>query len=253
MTRDDAETLPAESGDFATTHWSLVLAAGGGDPRSREAFAQLYQAYWYPLYAFIRRHGHGPEDTQDLLQEFFTCLLEHRSLAKADPGKGRFRSFLLACLRHFLTHEPDRLQAQKGGGGRPPVSLDAALAEQRYGLEPADPASPEANFERNWALALLEQVLARAREEQRTWGKEAQFRELQPCLMADPDAPRYAELAARLQTTEEAARMMVHRLRRRYREFLREEIARTADTPAEVEEEIRHLFSVLSACDNKRA
>jgi RNA polymerase sigma-70 factor (ECF subfamily) len=197
--------------------------------------------------AFIRRHGHGPEDTQDLLQEFFACLLEHRSLAKADQGKGRFRSFLLACLRHFLTSEPDRLQAQKRGRGRPPVSLDAALAERRYRLEPADPASPETIFERNWALALLEQVLARVREEQRTWGKEAQFRELQPCLMADPDAPRYAELAARLQTTEEAARMMVHRLRRRYREFLREEIARTADTPAEVEEEIRHLFSVLSA------
>jgi RNA polymerase sigma-70 factor (ECF subfamily) len=247
MIHDDAETLPAQAGQFATTHWSLVLAAGGGDPRSRQACAQLYQAYWYPLYAFIRRHGHGPEDTHGLVQEFFTYLLEQWSLTKVDQGKGKFRSFLLGCLRHFLANKPDRLPAQKRGGGHAPVALDAALAERRYCLEPTDPASPEKLFERNWALALMEQALVRLRQEQRTWGKEAQFLELQSCLMTEPDAPRYAELAARLQTTEEAARLMVQRLRHRYRELLREEITRTADTPAEFEGEIRHLFSVLSS------
>jgi RNA polymerase sigma-70 factor (ECF subfamily) len=226
----------------------MVLRAGhGDDTRSHEALARLCQIYWYPLYAFVRRHGRGPEDAQDLTQGFFTHLLENRALATVDPAKGRFRSFLLTSLRNFMAKEWDRAQAQKRGGGRIHLPLDAASAETRYVREPADPASPDKVFERNWALTLLEQVLERLRAEQAAAGKRAQFEQLQDCLMGSPDAPRYAQLAARIGLSAEAARMAVSRLRRRYRELLREEIAQTVGSPAEIEEEIRHLFAALGS------
>jgi RNA polymerase sigma-70 factor (ECF subfamily) len=226
----------------------MVLSAGhGDDTRSHEALAQLCQTYWYPLYAFVRRHGRGPEDAQDLTQGFFAHLLENRALATVDRAKGRFRSFLLTSLRNFMAKEWDRAQAQKRGGGRIHVPLDAAFAETRYGREPADPASPDKVFERNWALTLLELVLERLRVEQAAAGKGAQFEQLQDSLMGSPDAPRYAQLAARMGLNEEAARMAVSRLRRRYRELLREEIAQTVSSPVEVEEEIRHLFAALAS------
>jgi len=236
----------AEARQFAETHWSVVLSAGrGDDTRSREALARLCQTYWYPLYAFVRRHGHSPEDAQDLTQGFFAHLLEHHALAKAHPAKGRFRSWLLASLRHFLANEQARASAQKRGGGRTPISLDAASAETRYGLEPADHATPDRLFERNWALTLLEEVLKRLRAEQADAGKLAQFEQLEDCLMGELPAPRYAELAARLGASQEALRMTVSRLRRRYRDLLRAEIAHTVSTPAEIDEEIRHLLGVL--------
>ena len=248
MSAEASENVSANANQFPMTHWSLVLRASRGeDTRSHEALARLCQTYWYPLYAFVRRHGHGPEDAQDLTQGFFAQLLENHALATVDRGKGTFRSFLLASLRHFMANEWDRAQTQKRGGAEIHVPLDAASAEMRYAREPADPASPEKIFERNWALTLLEQVLERLRAEQVAAGKGVQFDQLQDCLMGSPDAPRYAALAARIGLNEEAARMTVSRLRRRYRELLREEIAQTVSTPAEVEEEIAHLFAALGS------
>jgi DNA-directed RNA polymerase specialized sigma24 family protein len=246
MPDENTESSAAMPGQFPATHWSVVLAAvRNDDTRSHQALTQLCQVYWFPLYAFVRRHGHSPEDAQDFTQGFFAHLLERQALAEVDRAKGKFRSFLLASLRNFLTNERERGQAQKRGGGHAPIRLDAATAETRYRLEPADHASPDKVFERNWALALLEQVLGRLRAEQAAAGKGAQFERLQPTLMADPDAPAYAGLAAGLGLSEDAARMSVYRLRRRYRELLREEIAQTVSSPAETEEELRHLFAVL--------
>jgi RNA polymerase sigma-70 factor (ECF subfamily) len=225
----------------------VVLAAGGGDEaRAHAALARLCQTYWYPLYAFVRRRGYGPEDAQDLTQGFFAHLLERHGLARANPGRGRFRSFLLASLRHFLANERERATARKRGGGRTLVPWDAASAETRYGLEPADPVTPETVFERNWALALLEQVLKRLEKEQAAAGKAVQFNHLRDFLMGDLEAPSYAELASVLGTGADALRATVHRLRLRFRALLREEVAHTLHTPVEVEEEIRHLFAVLS-------
>jgi RNA polymerase sigma-70 factor (ECF subfamily) len=248
MPDEASDSLAADARQFATTHWSIVLAAGhGDDTRSREALSRLCQTYWYPLYAFVRRHGHSPEDAQDLTQAFFVHLLEHEVLAKAEQTKGKFRAFLLASLRHFLANERERAQAQKRGGGRSPVSLDAASAETRYRSELADLDSPDKVFERNWALALMEQVLTRLRSEQARLGKGAQFEQLRDSLMGDPAAPRYADLGAQLGTSADAVKTAVSRLRRRYRELLREEIAHTVSSPAEVEEEIRHLFVVVGS------
>ena len=247
MPDEAPDPWPAGANQFPATHWSLVLRAGGDDTRSREALARLCQTYWYPLYAFVRRHGHGPEDAQDLTQGFFAHLLENHALATVDRARGLFRSFLLASLRNFMANEWDHAQAQKRGGGKAHVPLDTTSAETRYGREPADPASPDKVFERNWALTLLEHVLERLRAEQAAAGKGAQFEQLQDCLMGSSDAPRYAVLAGRIGLHEEAVRMAVSRLRRRYRELLRDEIAQTVSSAAEVEEEIRHLFAVLAS------
>lgn len=248
MSRDFSGAFRADAGQFASTHWSVVLAVGSRDDRrSREALAKLCATYWYPLYAFVRRQGFGPEDAEDLTQGFFAHLLEREALATVDRAKGKFRSFLLASLRHFLADERDRAQAQKRGGGCAPVPLDAIYAEKRYALEPADPTSPDKLFERNWVLALMEQVLDRLRAEQAAVGNRAQFELLRDCLMGDPDAPRYADLAAQLSVSEDAVKMAVSRLRRRYRQLLRQEIAHTVSTPAEIEEEIRHLFAALAS------
>lgn len=248
MSSDLSETFEAEARRFATTHWSVVLAASGQDNRrSREALAKLCATYWYPLYAFVRRHRFGPEDAEDLTQSFFAHLLEHEALANVDRAKGKFRSFLLASLRHFLADDRDRARAQKRGGGRGLVPLDAAYAERRYAQEPVDPISPDKIFERNWALALMEQVLDQLRAEQVVADKRAQFEVLRDCLMGEPEAPRYADLASQLGMSEDAVKMAVSRLRRRYRQLLRQEIAHTVSTPAEIEDEIRHLFSALGS------
>ena len=247
MPRESADGFEADISRFGSTHWSVVRAAcGRDDDRAREALAKLCATYWYPLYAFVRRQGFGPEDAEDLTQGFFAHLLEHEALATVDQAKGKFRSFLLASLRHFLAVERQQARAQKRGGGHASVPLDAPYAEKRYALELADAASPDKVFERNWALALMEQVLDRLRAEQVVLDKRAQFDLLRDCLMGDPDAPRYADLAAKLRMSEDAMKMAVSRLRRRYRQLLRQEIAHTVSTPAEVEEEIRHLFAALA-------
>jgi RNA polymerase sigma-70 factor (ECF subfamily) len=225
-----------------------VLTAGSSDDqRSHEALTRLCQAYWYPLYAFIRRQGYRPEDAQDLTQGFFAHLLEHQALANLDRTKGKFRSFLLACLRHFLADKRDFARAQKRGSGAALIPLDATFAEARYGMEPVDAASPDKAFDRSWALALMELVLAQLRTEQDRSGKQAQFALLQDCLMGEPGAPRYADLAAQLGASEAAIKMLVSRLRRRYRDLLRQEIAQTVNTPEEFEEEIRQLFAAVQS------
>jgi RNA polymerase sigma factor (sigma-70 family) len=246
MHGEAADTPISGAGRFATTHWSVVLTARRSDPQhSHEALTKLCQTYWYPLYAFVRRQGYGPEDAQDLTQAFFAHLLERDGLANLDPAKGKFRSFLLACIRHFLADERDSARAQKRGGGAALIPLDAASAEARYGLEPANDASPDKAFDRSWALALMEQVLAQLKADQDRAGKRAQFALLQDCLMGDPGAPRYADLAAQLGASEAAIKMMVNRLRRRYRDLLRQEIAQTVTSSEEIEEEIRQLFAAL--------
>ncbi len=232
---------------FATTHWTVVLTAGHSDTaHARVALEKLCHTYWYPLYAYVRRRGYSPEDAQDLTQEFFTRLLKCNWLERADRQRGKFRSFLLASINHFLADEWDKARAQKRGGGVPPVPLQLDAAETRFGHEPADKYTPEQNFERRWALALLEEVLRRLAAEYEQEGRAELFAEVNPCLVGERAAQPYAEIAARLGISEGTVKSSVHRLRQRYRQLLREEIAHTVAGPAEVDEELRHLFAVLS-------
>jgi RNA polymerase sigma factor (sigma-70 family) len=233
-------------GHFPTTRWSRVVAAkDAAAPEAREALATLCDAYWYPIYAFIRRHGYTPEVAQDLTQEFFTYVLERELFAKADPSLGRFRTFLrTVCTRQLADHH-DRKNAGKRGGGRPILSIDARDAEGRYAREPAHGLTAERIFNRTWALTLLDRVLDRLRREYDDAGRLATFEELQTVLTRLPDADSYATIAGRLGTTEGAVRVAVHRLRRRYGMLLRQEIAATVDSPDEVDDEIRSLFAAL--------
>jgi RNA polymerase sigma-70 factor (ECF subfamily) len=233
---------------FVATHWSLVVAAARSDTtRARAALEKLCRAYWLPIYAFVRRQGRSPHDAQDLTQAFFARLLEKNYLADADRARGRFRSFLLASLKHFLANEWARAGAKKRGGRRTVISLDAAGAETACGFELADNTTPEKIFEWRWALALLEQVLRRLREEYTREGKANLFEQLKPTLTEASRTVAYAEIATRLRTTEGAVKTAVHRLRRRYREILRAEIADTVADPGEIEDEIRNLFAALAA------
>jgi RNA polymerase sigma-70 factor (ECF subfamily) len=232
---------------FTTTHWSVVLAAA--DQEASEAAAaleRLCQTYWYPLYAYVRRRGYGPEDAQDLTQEFFLRLLRKDYLAQVDPGKGKFRSFLLAAINHFLANEWDRANAVKRGGRVTFLALDHDSAEQRL-AEISLERSPEQIFERCWALAFLQEVLGRLRDEVDQAGRSAHFAELKVFLTGEQSPVSYAMLAAKLGTNEASLRKEVQRLRYRYGELLREEIARTVASPAEAEDELCHLFTVLSA------
>lgn len=233
---------------FVTTHWSVVLDAGRADPeRARDALARLCQTYWHPLYAYVRRLGNSPHDAQDLTQEFFARLLAKNSLAGADESRGRFRSFLLASLKHFLVNEWDKARAQKRGGGQIPIPIDVNTAETSCHFEPADTTTAEKIFERRWALTLLDQVLRRLREQYAASGREELFEQLKPTLTEVSRAVRYAEIATRLGTTEGAVKVAVHRLRQHYRELLRAEIADTVASPGEVDDELRSLFAALSA------
>jgi RNA polymerase sigma-70 factor (ECF subfamily) len=223
----------------------VLAAAGPEDARRGEALAGLCRVYWYPLYAFVRRQGHAPHDAQDLTQEFFMRLLEKDYLGDVDRSKGKFRSFLLAALKHFLSKEWARAKTLKRGGGQTLVPLDVLSAEDRYRREPEDIASPERLFERRWALALLDQVLTRLSEEYERRGKRAMFEQLQGCLTGDSELLPYDELGARLGMSEGAVKVAVHRLRQRYRGVLRDEISQTVADPAEIDDEIRQLFSAL--------
>jgi RNA polymerase sigma factor (sigma-70 family) len=232
---------------FLTTHWSVVLAAGRSDTtRAQGALARLCQTYWYPLYAYVRRRGHSPHDAQDLTQEFFARLLERQTFAYADPNRGRFRSFLLTSLDHFLAHEWQKVHAQKRGGGQQILSLDLAMAEQRYDLEPADMSSPDKLFDKHWAGALLEQVLNQLEAEYQHAGKTEWFATLKLTLTGTRESQPYVELAARLGTNEAAVKVAVHRLRKRYRQLLRAEIANSLADPEQTEDELRHLFAALA-------
>jgi len=232
---------------FATTHWSVVLAAGQStNAQASVALDQLCRTYWYPLYAYLRRRGCRAEDAQDLTQAFLLQLLERKSFARADRNRGRFRSFLLAGLNYFLADQHDRARAQKRGGGQPAISLDALEAKQRYGLEPVDRLSPDQLFERQWALTLLDQVLSRLEQEFQEAGKAGLFQRLRGFLVAGTEEEKYADAAADLGVTGEAVKKAVHRMRRRYHELFREEIAHTVADPAEVEDELRHLCAVMA-------
>jgi len=248
----DSSTSPPQSSEsvlrpvFSTTHWSVVLSAQDKDsPRSLEALESLCRAYWYPLYAFVRRQGHRPHDAQDLTQEFFARLLEKDYLKSAAREKGKFRTFLLVVLKRFLANEWDRQHAQKRGGFTPIVSIDQELAESRFAAEPAHQLQPDVLFDRQWAVTLIERVMARLQEEYLASGRAKLFEYLHSCLARDESALPYAEIAARLNLTEAAVKMAVHRLRARYREILQAEIADTVSSPEEIEEEIRHLFSTF--------
>jgi RNA polymerase sigma-70 factor (ECF subfamily) len=244
----EAFSIPAAAGRFASTRWSLVVAAGQRDlPESQEALASLCRLYWYPLYAYARRRLPRPEDAQDLTQEFFAWLLAGNCLQRADRSRGRFRSFLLAAFQHFLAHERERASAQKRGGGRKVLSLDFLSGERRYQCEPGHEATPETLYERGWALTLLEETLARLREEQVVAGKERLFERLKGTLTGADAVRPYAELAAELGMSAEAVKVAAHRLRRRYGELLRAEIAQTVTTPEEIDDELRDLFAAVSA------
>lgn len=238
---------------FATTRWSLVLhAKDKPSPQAREALADLCRAYWYPLYAVIRLRCRDGHEAQDLTQEFFARLLEKDFLDNVDPARGRFRAFLLAAVKHFLSNERDKDHAVKRGGGRHIHSLNAQSfdwnsGESRFLTEPSHEVTPEYLFERQWVLALLDRVLGRLRDEQIEAGKLLQFETLQPFLSIDRDTANYADAARQLDSTESAIRVAAHRLRKRYRALLREEITHTVATPEEVDDEMRYLFTALSS------
>ena len=232
---------------FATTHWSVVRAAGKtSSPHYKEALGTLCQTYWFPLYAFLRRQGHNSNQAEEYTQAFFTRLLEKRGLRLADSKRGKFRSFLLAALKNFPADERDHAQAKKRGGGRKILSLDFENAESQYTLQPAQQLDPEKLFERSWALTVLERTMARLQDESRGTKKRKAFDHLKVYLTAEKDSIPYREVADKLKITEGAVKVAVHRLRHRYRELLRDEIAQTVATEEQIDEEIRDLFAALA-------
>jgi RNA polymerase sigma-70 factor (ECF subfamily) len=246
MATTGRRTSWGEGAGFAATRWTVVLAAGQKSGPARQlALEELAQAYWFPLYAYVRRQGRSAAEAEDLTQGFFARLLEKKSLAAADPEKGKFRSFLLASLKNFLANEWDKSVSLKRGGGRPLIALDALGAEARYALEPADDLTPERLFERRWALAVLDQVLVRLEKEYRDRQAAEVFEALKGCLAAESDTSAYAAVGRRLGMTEGAVKVAAHRLRKRYRDLLREEIAQTVATADLVDEEIRYLLGRL--------
>jgi RNA polymerase sigma factor (sigma-70 family) len=233
--------------EFTTTHWSVVLSAGDHEsPQAADALERLCRTYWYPLYAYVRRDGSSPEDAQDLTQAFFERFLEKDYLADVRREKGRFRSFLLACLRHFLADERDRARAIKRGGGRMPLSLDAQDAEGRYLMEPRNELTAETIFERRWALTVLESARARLRDDYARAGKIERFEALEKFLPGEQADCTYAQAASRLGLAAGTIKWEVNQLKKRYRELLRAEIAHTVPSADEVNEEVRHLTAVLS-------
>lgn len=224
----------------------MVLNAGLSEGTSaRDALAELCQRYWYPLYAYVRRRGNSPEDAEDLTQGFFTRLLELNSLAAVRREKGKFRSFLLASLNHYLSDEWDRERAQKRGKGRV-ISLDASMAEERMTLDPADGLTPEKLFERKWAMTLLESAVESVQREYELAGHGRMFMALRFSIVGEKAAESNSTLSITLGLSEASVRVAVHRLRRRFRQLLRDEIGKTVATKPEVDDEIRHLFRALA-------
>jgi RNA polymerase sigma-70 factor (ECF subfamily) len=235
-------------GRFQTTRWSIVLQAGEGEPgASREALAELCEAYWYPAYAFVRGQGHAEDEARDLTQSYFAALLDKGFLRDLRPELGRFRSFLLVSIRNFLHNERDRERAAKRGGGAPPVSLDVEVAERRLAGERSSDLSPERGFEVRWALTVVRRAMRRLEQELTTAGQEERFRLLRGFLVGDAPSLSYAEIAGRLDLTENAVKSMVRRLRRRYGVVLRAEVAQTIGRREDVDEELRHLLRTLES------
>jgi RNA polymerase sigma-70 factor (ECF subfamily) len=243
---NDAAAVPTAT--FATTDWSAVVAASEeSSDRARGALQTLCQTYWYPLYACLRRQGRTSEDAQDLVQGFLAHLIEQAPWATLSSDRGRFRSFLRTALHHYVADQQDRARAKKRGGGQPSVSLDAAAAaaEVRYRLEAADHLTPDRLFDRRWAYTLLETVLHNLHQEFATKGKGDLFDALRPFLLGDAAGLRYVDVAARLQLSEAAAKMTVTRMRQRYRELLRTEVACTLADPDAIEDELQQLIEAL--------
>ena len=248
-TSRSATGLGAQNGAvaFATTHWSVVLEAQSQSPAAQEALEKLCRTYWRPVYSFIRRQGAGPEEAEDLTQGFFALLLERRDLETVRREKGRLRSYLLVSLKNFLTNERYRAMAIKRGEGRRLVPLDALGDREGADLAPTDILSADQIYERRWALTVLEEVLMRLGDEYRSAGNAELFERLKKLLTDEPDRPLQAEIADEFGMTENAVKQAFHRLRRRYRELLHEEIAHTVIAPGDIEDELRHLVAVLRA------
>ena len=246
IARADSAEAAAKAG-FATTHWSVVQAAGQPEsPRYQQALETLCGTYWFPLYAYMRRHGYDRHQAEDYTQAFFARLLEKKGLRLADPKQGKFRSFLLAALKHFLANEADRIRAQKRGGGRRILSLDVEKAEGKYTVEPVDRLSPDKVFDRSWAMTVLDQALERLDAEAHTTNKLELFKHLKAYLTSDKRSVPYHTVADKLNTTEGAVKIAMHRLRRRYRELLRDAIAQTVASEDQIDQEIRDLFTALA-------
>jgi len=247
MRTEHSNSSPGEHGGaFATTLWSLVRAAGHGSASAaRPALEQLCRIYWYPLYAHVRRRGYSREDGEDLTQAFFAQLLTHHSLSVADSSRGRFRCFLLAALNHFLAHEWNKTRAEKRGGGRKHLSFDTATGEQLYVREDSRELNPEELYERSWALQFLDQVRARLRHTYAEEGKADRYEALERFLPGEEDPPSYAQAAGQLGVPEGTLKAEVHRLKRRYGQLLREEVAHTVASPEQIDDELRYLIRVL--------
>lgn len=231
---------------FNTTRWSVVLAAGDSSaPGSFEALTHLCQAYWFPLYSYVRRRGYSSHDAQDLTQSFFATFLEKERFGRANQSRGRFRTFLLTSMKYFLSDENDRRLSKKRGGDREIVSIDENIAESRYQSDPSDGASPDLLFEKRWAITLLNQVIDQLREEFRQSGKVELFDEFKSFLWGDQTTTPIKEIATQLKMTEGATKVTMHRIRKRYRERLRQTIADTVESPDEIDNELRYLARVL--------
>lgn len=243
--RDD---LPTVASGFHTTRWTVVLAAreASASPASSDAVATLYAKYWYPIYAFIRRKGSTSHEAEDLTQEFFCRVSQRNWLENVHPAKGKFRSFLLVCVKHFLANERDKALAQRRGGGCHVVPLEREDAETRYSLEPADPLTPEMLFERRWVFELLEKTIQSLRLEYAQTNRLDLFEELQCFLPGGKEGCSRAEVARKRGLSANALDVAIHRLRQRFGVLLRQKVAETVSSEAEVDEEIRHLMSILS-------
>jgi len=247
MTEEQSSSSHGSEGRwFTTTHWSVVVAAGhgAGEERAR-ALERLCHAYWRPLYLYVRRRGHGPDDAQDLTQEFFRGFLERNSVEKADRSRGRFRTFLLSSLQNFLAKEWRKESTAKRGGGQPTLSLDAAAAETHYLTSRFEELTPEKAYEKSWAIATLEEAMVNLQNEYEESGKGGMFEKLRLLLWDEPKGETYAGLGRQLAMSEAAVKMAVSRLRQRARETLRRVIANTVTGPDEIEEEFRHLVAIL--------
>jgi RNA polymerase sigma factor (sigma-70 family) len=251
---DDVTSLTALGGNahhgpaaFTTTHWSVVLEAQGESSAAHEALEKLCRTYWRPIFAFLRRQGLPPEEAEDITQGFFAQLLERRKFSALRKEKGRLRSFLLGALKYFVADEQRRAMAIKRGSGLRPIPLEEFRAGERIEMEPADPVTAEMIYERRWALTVLEQVLNRLKGEYATAGNAALFDSLKQLLPDEPGSPSQAKIATQLGMTENAIRQAFYRFRQRYQSILREEIAHTVATPADIEDELRHLIAVIEA------
>lgn len=243
---NELDSTEQRGAHFLTTHWSVVLEAGGSRD-GEHALESLCRAYWYPLYAFVRRRGFAPAEAQDLTQEFFARLLERQTLQTADPEKGRFRGFLVAAMRHFLSNQWRDLNRMKRGGGSQFLSWDELNPEERYLLEPESEASAETVYDRSWARTVAAEALNQVRKEMEREGNSARFEALRAYLESDDSPQAYAQTALRLKLSESAVKSAIHRLRRRYAEVIRESIAHTVQSPDQIEGEIRHLIDLLAA------